>query len=112
MLVINLLGWPLEWPAIILIFLPLFLPTILKLNIDMLWFGTLVAVNLQTAFLTPPVALAAYYLKAVAPEWTLSDIYIGMLQFQVWQVVGLVFLLFFPDLALWLPKLLYGYVPR
>lgn len=112
MLVINLLGWPLEWPAIILIFLPLFLPTIIALKIDMLWFGTLVAVNLQTAFLTPPVALAAYYLKAVAPDWKLSDIYIGMLQFQVWQLLGLAFLLLFPDLALWLPRLLYGYVAR
>lgn len=112
MLVINLLGWPLEWPAIILIFLPLFLPTLLKLNIDMLWFGILVAVNLQTAFLTPPVALAAYYLKAVAPDWELSDIYIGMMYFQIWQVLGLVVLLFFPEIALWLPKVLYGYVPR
>ncbi|MBI2153777.1 MAG: TRAP transporter large permease subunit [Candidatus Rokubacteria bacterium] len=112
MIVINLLGWPLEWPAIILIFLPLFLPTVLKLGIDMVWFGTLVAVNLQTAFLTPPVALAAYYLKAVAPEWELSDIYVGMLQFQVWQLLGLIVLLFFPELALWLPKVLYGYVPK
>lgn len=112
MLLINLLGWPLEWPAIILIFLPLFLPTISKLDIDMLWFATLVAVNLQTAFLTPPVALAAYYLKAVAPDWSLSDIYIGMLQFQIWQILGLIFLLFFPELALWLPGVLYGYVPR
>lgn len=112
MVIINLLGWPLEWPAIILIFLPLFLPTLLKLNIDMLWFGILVAVNLQTAFLTPPVALAAYYLKAVAPDWELSDIYVGMMYFQIWQVLGLVVLLFFPEIALWLPKVLYGYVPR
>ncbi len=112
MVVINLLGWPLEWPAIILIFLPLFLPTIAQLKLDMLWFATLVAVNLQTAFLTPPVALAAYYLKAVAPDWKLSDIYVGMLQFQVWQIAGLIALLLFPDLALWLPRVLYGYVPR
>jgi TRAP-type mannitol/chloroaromatic compound transport system permease large subunit len=70
------------------------------------WFTTLVAVNLQTAFLSPPVAMAAYYLKAVAPEWKLGDIYWGMLQFMVLQVIALLFLLLFPQLATWLPDVL------
>ena len=69
MAVIFVLGWPLEWPAIIFIFLPIFLPVVAALKLDLLWFSTLVAVNLQTAFLSPPVAMAAYYLKAVAPRW-------------------------------------------
>ncbi|MCS7206493.1 MAG: TRAP transporter large permease subunit [Dehalococcoidia bacterium] len=107
MLVIFLLGWPLEWPAIILIFLPIFLPLVQELQFDMVWFATLVAVNLQTAFLSPPVAMAAYYLKAVVPQWSLTDIYRGMLEFMVWQVVGLLLVLFFPALALWLPSVLY-----
>jgi TRAP-type mannitol/chloroaromatic compound transport system permease large subunit len=63
-----LLGWPFEWPAIVYLFLPIFLPLILALKIDMIWFGALVAVNLQTAFLSPPVAMSAYYLKAVVPD--------------------------------------------
>lgn len=107
MLVIFLLGWPLEWPAIILIFLPIFLPLVQALKFDMVWFATLVAVNLQTAFLSPPVAMAAYYLKAVVPQWSLAEIYRGMLEFMVLQVVGLLLVLFFPALALWLPSVLY-----
>ncbi|HEY7363832.1 MAG TPA: TRAP transporter large permease subunit [Methylomirabilota bacterium] len=107
MLVIFLLGWPLEWPAIIFIFLPIFVPVVQGLKFDMLWFSTLVAVNLQTAFLSPPVAMAAYYLKAVAPKWELSEIYRGMVDFMILQVIGLLLLFFFPQLALWLPNLLY-----
>jgi tripartite ATP-independent transporter DctM subunit len=107
MLVIFLLGWPLEWPAIIFIFLPIFVPVVQALKFDLLWFSTLVAVNLQTAFLSPPVAMAAYYLKAVAPKWELSDIYRGMLDFMILQMIGLVLLFFFPQIALWLPNLLY-----
>jgi tripartite ATP-independent transporter DctM subunit len=107
MFVIFLLGWPLEWPAIIFIFLPIFVPVVQALKLDMLWFSTLVAVNLQTAFLSPPVAMAAYYLKAVAPEWRLGDIYRGMFDFMVLQVIGLLLLFFFPQIALWLPNLLY-----
>ena len=78
MFLIFLLGWPFEWPAIMLVFLPIFLPVVEKLNfglskLDMLiWFGALVAVNLQTAFLSPPVAMSAYYLKNVVPQWSLS----------------------------------------
>ncbi|HEX6112511.1 MAG TPA: TRAP transporter large permease subunit [Geminicoccaceae bacterium] len=106
--VIFLLGWPLEWPAIIFIFLPIFLPVVQAMEIDLLWFSTLVAVNLQTAFLSPPVAMAAYYLKAVAPQWELSWIYRGMLDFMILQVIGLAVVFMFPQIALWLPELLFG----
>jgi tripartite ATP-independent transporter DctM subunit len=108
MVVIFLLGWPLEWPAILFIFVPIFLPVIIKMNFDLIWFGTLLAVNLQTAFLSPPVAMSAYYLKAVAPEWSLADIYVGMMQFMVLQFVGLMIVFFIPETALWLPRMLYG----
>jgi len=108
MAVIFLLGWPLEWPAIIFIFLPIFLPVVEALKIDLLWFSTLVAVNLQTAFLSPPVAMAAYYLKAVAPKWELSWIYRGMLDFMILQVIGLLIVFFLPQTALWLPEKLFG----
>ena len=105
---IFLLGWPLEWPAIILIFLPIILPVVQALGFNLLWFCILVAINLQTAFLSPPVAVAAYYLKGVAPEFDLKDIYAGMMEFMVLQLVGLALVFLFPDLALWLPRLLYG----
>jgi tripartite ATP-independent transporter DctM subunit len=105
--VIFLLGWPLEWPAIVLIFLPIFLPVVDALAINKVWFGVLVAVNLQTAFLSPPVAMAAYYLKAVAPGWDLMQIYRGMFNFMVLQVIGLAIVFFFPQTVLWLPGLLY-----
>jgi tripartite ATP-independent transporter DctM subunit len=108
MLVIFLLGWPLEWPAIIFIFLPIFIPVVQALKFDLVWFSTLVAVNLQTAFLSPPVAMAAYYLKAVAPDWELKDIYRGMFDFMLLQMLGLALLFFFPQIALWLPNLIYG----
>jgi tripartite ATP-independent transporter DctM subunit len=107
MLVIFILGWPLEWPVIVFIFVPIFLPVVEGLNFDLVWFCTLVAVNLQTAFLSPPVAMAAYYLKSVVPEWELSQIYRGMFEFMCLQVVGLGLLFFFPQIALWLPNLLY-----
>jgi tripartite ATP-independent transporter DctM subunit len=108
MVVIFLLGWPLEWPAIVLIFLPIFLPVVQALKVNMVWFGILVAVNLQTAFLSPPVAMAAYYLKAVAPQWELTHIYRGMFDFMVLQCIGLAIVFFFPDTALWLPRLVFG----
>ena len=72
------------------------------------WFAILVAVNLQTAWLSPPVALSAYFLKGVVPEWDLKDIYYGMMQFMVLQVIGLILIIIFPKIALWLPTLLYG----
>jgi tripartite ATP-independent transporter DctM subunit len=108
MALIFLLGWPLEWPAIVFIFLPIFVPVVQALKFDLVWFSALVAVNLQTAFLSPPVAMAAYYLKAVVPSWELSDIYRGMVDFMILQVIGLLLLFFFPQIALWLPNLLYG----
>jgi tripartite ATP-independent transporter DctM subunit len=108
MAVIFVLGWPLEWPAIIFIFLPIFMPVVEGLKIDLVWFCTLVAVNLQTAFLSPPVAMAAYYLKAVAPKWDLGQIYRGMTAFMLLQLVGLALVFFFPQTALWLPDKLFG----
>lgn len=106
--VIFILGWPLEWPAIVLIFVPIFLPVVHELGYNLVWFCTLVAVNLQTAFLSPPVAMAAYYLKGVAPDWPLGKIYRGMMEFMILQCIGLAIVLFFPEVALWLPKVLFG----
>lgn len=79
-----------------------------QLGLNVIWFGTLVAVTLQTAWLSPPVALSAYFLKGVAPIWDLKDIYLGMMQFMVWQMVGVLILVFFPELILWLPNRLFG----
>jgi len=107
MALIFLLGWPFEWPAIVLVFVPIFLPLVLALKFDLILFGTLVAVNLQTAFLSPPVAMSAYYLKSVAPTWDLRDIYGGMLQFMVLQVIALALIIMFPQIALWLPTVLF-----
>ena len=101
-----MLGWPLEWVPIVLIVVPILLPLVTKLGIDLVWFCTLVAVCLQTAWLSPPVALSAYFLKGVVPDWELKDIYAGMMQFMVLQIIGLLLVLFFPQLALWLPELM------
>jgi TRAP-type mannitol/chloroaromatic compound transport system permease large subunit len=105
---IFLMAWPLEWPAIVLIFVPVLVPVVNALGFDMLWFGILVAVNLQSAYLSPPVAMAAYYLKGAAPELDMKDIFVGMLQFNVIQNVAVVLVLVVPDVALWLPRVLYG----
>ena len=104
--IIFVLGWPLEWVPIVLIVMPILLPLVDKLGIDKVWFCILVAVCLQTAWLSPPVALSAYFLKGVVPEWPLKDIYIGMMQFMVLQIIGLLLVLAFPQLALWLPAVL------
>jgi len=101
---IFLLGWPLEWVPIVLIVVPIFLPIIKAAGIDLIWFSTLVAVTLQTAWLSPPVALSAYFLKGVAPTWKITDIYAGMSQFMVLQVIAVILLLIFPQLATWLPS--------
>jgi TRAP-type mannitol/chloroaromatic compound transport system permease large subunit len=93
---------------IVLIVVPFLVPLVVKLGFDKTWFGILVAVNLQTAWLSPPVALSAYFLKGVAPQWQLADIYKGMVQFMVLQLAGLVLVIVFPELALWLPKKLFG----
>ena len=107
LLVIFILGWPLEWVPIVLIVIPIFMPLITELQIDLVWFCTLVAICLQTAWLSPPVALSAYYIKGVVPEWDLKDIYLGMMQFMVIQVVGLLLVLYMPMIALWLPGVLF-----
>ena len=108
MALIFLLGWPLEWVPIVMIIIPILLPLIDQLGFNLTWFGILVAVNLQTAWLSPPVALSAYFLKGVVPEWDLKDIYGGMMQFMVIQVFGLIMIMIFPQIVLWLPKVIYG----
>lgn len=100
---IFVLGWPLEWVPIVLIVMPVVLPIVQAAGIDLLWFCTLVAVTLQTAWLSPPVALSAYFLKGVVPQWELKQIYSGMVQFMVLQLIGVGLLLIFPKLATWLP---------
>lgn len=106
---IFILGWPLEWTEIIVIFMPIFIPLLDNFGIDPLFFGLLVALNLQTAFLSPPVAMAAFYLKGVSPPHvTLNQIFLGMLPFMGIQVVAIVLLYVFPQIGLWLPQVLYG----
>jgi len=108
MVLIFLLGWPLEWVPIVLIIVPILIPMLDQLGVNLTWFGILVAVNLQTAWLSPPVALSAYFLKGVVPEWDLKDIYFGMMQFMVIQLIGLALIFTFPQIALWLPGYIYG----
>jgi tripartite ATP-independent transporter DctM subunit len=105
LLLIFLLGWPLEWVPIVLIVLPITLPIVQAAGIDIIWFSTLVAVMLQTAWLSPPVALSAYFLRGVVPQWRLTDIYAGMVQFMVLQVVAVCLLIAFPKLVTWLPSI-------
>jgi TRAP-type mannitol/chloroaromatic compound transport system permease large subunit len=106
--VIFLLGWPLEWTEIIVIFMPIFIPLLTHFDIDPLFFGLLVALNLQTAFLSPPVAMAAFYLKGVAPKHvTLNQIFAGMMPFMMIQVLAMALLYLFPGIGLWLPHTLY-----
>ncbi len=108
-LIIFLLGWPLEWSEIIIIFVPIFLPLLPHFGVDPLFFGILVALNLQTSFLTPPMAMAAYYLKGVAPpEVTLVQIFKGVMPFLSMIVLSMVLLYLFPALALGLPEFFYG----
>jgi tripartite ATP-independent transporter DctM subunit len=106
LVLIFLLGWPFEWPAIVLVFLPIFYPVVAALKIDMVWFGALVAVTLQTAFLSPPVAMSAYYLKQVVKDWSLATIYAGMFQFMIIQCVCIAMLMVFPAIATWFPETL------
>ena len=110
MSIFFILGWPFEWPVIILVFLPIVLPVIEKLQLGLnrldllIWFGALTAVNMQTAYLSPPVAMSAYYLRNVVPQWSLATIYKGMADYMVIQVIALAILLLFPQIALWLPN--------
>lgn len=106
--IIFILGWPLEWTEIIVIFMPIFIPLLDNFGVDPLFFGLLVALNLQTAFLSPPVAMAAFYLKGVSPPHvTLNQIFSGMLPFMGIQVVAIILLYQFPAIGLWLPSVLY-----
>ena len=106
---IFLLGWPLEWTEIIIIFVPIFLPMLETFNVDPLFFGMLVALNLQTSFLTPPMAMAAYYLKGVAPDDVeLMEIFKGIMPYLGIVIFAMVLLYNFPGIALWLPVYLFG----
>jgi tripartite ATP-independent transporter DctM subunit len=110
-LIIFLLGWPLEWTEIIIIFVPIFLPLLDTYKVDPIFFGILVALNTQTAFNTPPVAMAAFYLKGVAPPYVkLADIFKGALPFVAMVFLSMVLVYVFPGIALWLPD--YLYTPR
>jgi tripartite ATP-independent transporter DctM subunit len=116
LVLIFLLGWPFEWPAVILVFLPIFYPVMeglkaplaasLDIPVDMLmvWFGTVVAVTLQTAYLSPPVAMSAYYLKQVVKEWSLATIYKGMFEFMMLQIIAIALIVIFPSIAIWFPE--------
>ncbi|MCU0790523.1 MAG: TRAP transporter large permease subunit, partial [Nitratireductor sp.] len=107
--IIFLLGWPLEWSEIIIIFVPIFLPLLAIFNIDPLFFGILVALNLQTSFLTPPMAMSAYYLKGVAPAGVeLTDIFKGVAPFLVMVFISMVLMYTFPDIVYYLPEKIYG----
>jgi tripartite ATP-independent transporter DctM subunit len=118
LVMIFLLGWPFEWPAVILVFLPIFYPVMeglkpvlaasLDIPIDMLmvWFGTVVAVTLQTAYLSPPVAMSAYYLRQVVKAWSLSTIYKGMFEFMMLQILAIALVVIFPSIAIWFPQVL------
>ena len=106
---IFLLGWPLEWTEIIVIFCPIFIPLLSHFDIDPILFGTMVAVNLQAAFLSPPVAMSAFYLKGVAPKHvTLNQIFAGMMPYMIIVLVCLAFMYIWPGMTLWLPQFLYG----
>ncbi len=108
-IIIFLLGWPLEWSEIIIIFVPIFLPLLPHFGIDPLFFGILVALNLQTSFMTPPMGFAAYYLKGVAPPHVqLIDIFKGCMPFLPMVLLAMIILYNFPEIALYLPKVVYG----
>ena len=106
--IIFVLGWPLEWTEIIVIFMPIFLPLLKTFNVDPLFFGLLVALNIQTSFLSPPVAMAPFYLKGVAPKWVnINDIFRGVMPYMIIVIISMVMLYTFPQIGLWLPSYLY-----
>jgi tripartite ATP-independent transporter DctM subunit len=111
-LLIFILGWPLEWTEIIVIFVPIFLPLLDDFGVDPLFFGVMVALNLQTSFLSPPVAMAAFYLKGVAPKHVrLEDIFRGCMPFIYIVIMCMLMIYAFPGLVTWLPDQLYGFTP-
>jgi TRAP-type mannitol/chloroaromatic compound transport system permease large subunit len=108
-LIIFLLGWPLEWSEIIIIFVPIFLPLLPLFGIDPLFFGILVALNLQTSFLTPPMAMSAYYLKGIAPpQVKLTEIFAGCLPFVFMVFLCMILMYVYPDIVFMLPEAMYG----
>jgi TRAP-type mannitol/chloroaromatic compound transport system permease large subunit len=108
-LIIFFLGWPLEWTEIIVIFVPIFIPLLTHFEVDPVLFGTMVAVNLQAAFLSPPVAMSAFYLKGVSPSHvTLNQIFAGMMPYMLIVILCLAFMYIWPGMTLWLPEFLYG----
>jgi TRAP-type mannitol/chloroaromatic compound transport system permease large subunit len=107
--IIFILGWPLEWTEIIVIFIPIFIPLLTHFKVDPVLFGTMVAVNLQAAFLSPPVAMSAFYLKGVAPKHvTLNQIFAGMMPYMLIVILCLAIMYVWPGMTLWLPNFLYG----
>jgi tripartite ATP-independent transporter DctM subunit len=108
-IIIFILGWPLEWTEIIVIFVPIFLPLLEFFKIDPLFFGILIALNIQTSFLSPPVAMAPFYLKGIAPPHvTINQIFSGVMPYLALVLVAMLLVYVFPGIALWLPKYLYG----
>jgi tripartite ATP-independent transporter DctM subunit len=108
LVVAFILGWPLEWVPIVVVIIPIFLPILTALHTDMIWFGIILAVTLQSCWISPPVALSAYYLKAIMPEWELIDIYKGMMPYMLLQAIAVSLLVLFPGIITWLPKVLFG----
>ena len=107
--IIFLLGWPLEWTEIIVIFVPIFLPLLQHFGIDPLFFGLMVALNIQTSFLSPPVAMAGFYPKGVSPPHvTINQIFAGMMPFMFIVIIAMALLYIFPEIGMWLPSVLYG----
>jgi len=108
LVVCFILGWPLEWVPIVVIIVPIFMPMLQIMKVDMVWFSILLAVTLQTCWLSPPVALSAYYLKGIMPQWDLGDIYKGMMPFMALQWIAVLILYFFPQVILVLPNMMFG----
>jgi tripartite ATP-independent transporter DctM subunit len=107
--IIFVLGWPLEWTEIVVIFVPIFLPLLDNFGIDPIFFGILIALNIQTSFLSPPVAMAPFYLKGVAPPHVnINDIFAGVMPFLLLVIVAMAMFYIFPGIGLWLPRYLYG----
>ena len=102
----HLLGWPFEWPVVVLVFLPIFLPVLVLLEVDMLWFAVCLGIVIQTAYLTPPVALTGYYLKKAVPDWDLGMIFKSMMPFMWLQVLAVIILFLVPGIATWFPNYL------
>jgi len=107
--IIFVLGWPLEWTEIVVIFVPIFLPLLDNFGIDPIFFGVLIALNIQTSFLSPPVAMAPFYLKGIAPPHVnINDIFAGVMPFLFLVIVAMAMFYIFPEIGLWLPRYLYG----